>query len=147
MYQTTAVGRMEHKTAGVKTVWHRAPSGVLYGFDDEQVLDDLAAAGAGPAGVSLVDGAGLERAKAAGLAALREGFGGVLPDGQAPCGTCPPCQVGRPAQCRRPLCKAEARLRAGQQRDDDRARQRAEGRALLAELELTAAELAIELAR
>ena len=72
------------------------------------------AEGAG-AGVDLVDRVGLERAMAAGMGALREGFGGVLPDGQAPCGTrCVPCQVGRPQECRRPQSKAMATLRREQ---------------------------------
>lgn len=68
------------------------------------------------------DPAALAKATRAGMAALTAGYGEALPDGQAPCGTCPACQVGRPAQCRRPLSKAEARLRAGQAVDADRAR-------------------------
>lgn len=141
MSYTTSIGRMEHKVVGAKQVrWRQAPSGAWYGVDDDQAAE-------GPAGVHLVDGARLDAAKAAGQRALAAGHGGVLPDGAAPCQTCPACQYSYPERCRRPLSKAAALLRAGQQRDDDRARQRAEGRAILAELELTAAELAIELER
>jgi hypothetical protein len=75
--------------------------------------------GAGASWDAPPDPAGLERAKHAALAA---GFGEVLADGQAPCATCPACQVGRLQDCRRPLSKAEARLRAGQALDADRAR-------------------------
>jgi len=68
------------------------------------------------------DQAGLGKATRAGMAALQAGYGEVLPDGLAPCGSCPPCQFERPWQCRRPQSKAEARLRAGQVLDADRAR-------------------------
>ena len=68
------------------------------------------------------DPAALAKATRAGMAALADGYGVVLPDGQAPCLTCVPCQVGRPQGCRRPLSKAEARLRAGQALDADRRR-------------------------
>jgi hypothetical protein len=74
-------------------------------------------AGGGPAGVELVDGARLDVAMAAGLAALRDGFGSVLPDGQAPCGTCPSCTYGSPSSCRRPVSKAMATLRRKQAAD------------------------------
>jgi hypothetical protein len=123
MYQTTAVGRMHHKVVGGEGVtWRQAPSGAWYGFDDDQVAE-------GPAA-----GSRLEIAKAAGMAALAEGYGSPRLDGLVPCGHCPACDAGYPASCRRPRSKAEARLRAAQQRDDDRGRQRAEGRAMLAEL-------------
>jgi hypothetical protein len=56
----------------------------------------------------------LERAKAAGRAAQQAGYGGVLPNGQAPCGTCPSCTYGHPEGCRRPKQKAIAQLEAAQ---------------------------------
>jgi hypothetical protein len=69
---------------------------------------------AGQAGVDQVDGASLDVAMAAGLAALQAGYGGVLPGGQAPCGTCPSCTYGHPEGCRRPKQKAVAQLEAAQ---------------------------------
>jgi hypothetical protein len=87
-----------------------------------------AGASAGPAGYGAgaswdADPAALAKAERAGMAALTAGYGSVLPDAtMAPCGTCVPCQVGRPQECRRPLSKAEARLHAGQAVDADRAR-------------------------
>jgi hypothetical protein len=149
MYETK-VARPEHKVAGVKTRWERSPSGAWYGFDD----DDVHVTGGGhllpgPAGPSWddrpsspPDRAGLERAKRAGMAAMAEGFGGVLPDGAAPCGTCVPCQVGRPAECRRPVGRAEALLRAGLAHDADRIR----AEALAAELAMLHVELSAGLA-
>ena len=71
----------------------------------------------GPAGVDLVTGASLDAAVAAGTQALREGFGAVLPGGQAPCGTCMACTYGHPEGCRRPLSKAMATLRRQQAAD------------------------------
>ena len=73
-----------------------------------------AKADAAPAGVDLVTGASLDAAVAAGQRALLEGFGSVLPDGQAPCGTCMACTYGQPGSCRRPLSKAMAILRRQQ---------------------------------
>jgi hypothetical protein len=71
-------------------------------------------ADAAPAGVNLVTGASLDAAIAAGQRALREGYGSVLPDGQAPCGTCASCTYGHPEGCRRPVSKAMATLRRQQ---------------------------------
>jgi hypothetical protein len=68
----------------------------------------------GPSGVERVDGASFDAAMAAGRRALEAGYGGVLPDAQAPCGTCPSCTYGHPEGCRRPASKAMARLRAHQ---------------------------------
>ena len=101
------------------------------------------AASAGPAGYGAgaswdAEPAGLAKAERAGMAALAAGYGSALPDGLAPCGTCPACQYGRPAQCRRPLSKAEARLHAGQALDADRRR----AEATVTELEMLAVELA-----
>jgi hypothetical protein len=73
---------------------------------------------------------------------MAEGFGGVLPDGAATCGTCVPCQVGRPAECRRPVGRAEALLRAGLAHDADRIR----AEALAAELAMLHVELSAGLA-
>jgi hypothetical protein len=84
------------------------------------------------------DPAALAKATQVGMAALAASYGSALPDGMAPCGTCPACQYGRPAQCRRPMSKAEARLRAGQALDADRRRTEA----TVAELEMLAVELA-----
>jgi hypothetical protein len=67
---------------------------------------------AGPAGVDQLDGAQLELAMAAGMAALQAGYGGVLPDGQAPCGHCPSCTYRHPEGCRQPRQKALAQLDA-----------------------------------
>jgi hypothetical protein len=72
----------------------------------------------GPASVDQVTGASLAEAMSAGRRALEAGYGGVLPDGQAPCGTCPSCTHGRPQNCRRPTSKAMARLRADQAEGD-----------------------------
>jgi hypothetical protein len=135
--ETTNLRGVKHKVAGVKR-WTRAPSGARYLLDD----DDVHVTGGGhllpgPAGsswddrpTSPPDRAALERAKRAGMAAMAEGYGGVLPDGAAVCGTCVPCQVGRPAECRRPVGRAEALHRAGLARDADRVR----AEAVLAEL-------------
>ena len=132
MYETK-IARMEAKVAGVKTVWHQAPSGARYGFDDD---DDPGPATGHPTGGGYLtpgpaapswddapDPAALAKATRGGQAALAAGYGGVLPDTtMAPCGACPACQYGRPQECRRPLSKAEARLRAGQALDADRRR-------------------------
>jgi hypothetical protein len=95
---------------------------------------------AGPPGVDVVDGARLDAAKAAGMAALREGFGSVLPGGQCPCGICPPCQYGQPAGCRWPVSRATAILRRKQAADPVvvalRDLDAAEGAMLAAEVEM-----------
>jgi hypothetical protein len=87
------------------------------------------------------DPAALERAMLAGRAAVAAGYGSVRADGMTPCGTCPPCQVGYPAQCRKPLSKAAARLRDAQARDVDTTRDRL----VLYELEWAGVELAARL--
>jgi hypothetical protein len=97
-----------------------------------------AAAGHGSGASWDAEPAGLAKAERAGMAALAAGYGGVLPDGMAPCATCPACQVGRPQDCRRPRSKAEARLLAGQAVDADRVR----ASATVAELEMLVVELA-----
>jgi hypothetical protein len=95
----------------------------------------------GAAGVDLVDTVGLERAMAAGKAALAAGYGQARADGLVPCGTCPSCTFGHPEGCRRPQSKAMARLRASQAADADRTRDQV----VLAELEALTVELAARL--
>jgi hypothetical protein len=146
METTDLRARMEHKVVGTKTQWTRAPSGAWYEIDDDVTVTGGGHLLPGPAGPSWddrppPDPAALEKARLAGLAALREGYGGVLPDGAAPCGTCVPCQVGRPAECRRPVGKAEAMLRAGQAHDAAVIRDRL----VLYELEMLAVEMAVRL--
>jgi hypothetical protein len=87
------------------------------------------------------DRANLQRALLAGQRALQAGYGGVLPDGQAPCGACPSCTYGHPEGCRRPSSKAMARLQAAQAADADRTRDQV----ILAELEGLTVELAARL--
>jgi hypothetical protein len=106
-------GRMEHKVNGWRqTEWQTNPvSGARYRW---LVRDNDDPAPSSPAAPAWDDGpasaAVLTRAKMAGLAALQSGYG----RGPASCGTCPSCTYGRPQDCRRPLGKAMARLRAAQ---------------------------------
>jgi hypothetical protein len=124
MYQTK-VARPEHKRSiTAQEAWLRATAAQRrYWFPDG--APPGAKGTLPPSAASWDDGpdaAGLERARRAGLAALAAGYGGVLPDGQAPCGVCPACDAGYPQRCRHPLSKAIAQLQAAQARDADRVR-------------------------
>jgi hypothetical protein len=143
MYQTK-VARPEHKRAISEAEAYRraTPAQRRYWFPDG--APSGAKGTLPPSAASWDDGpdaAGLERARRAGIAALAAGYGGVLPDGQAPCGVCPACDAGLPAHCRRPLSKAEARLRSAQLHDADRTR----AEVVLAELGGLSVELAARL--
>jgi hypothetical protein len=122
MMETTTLGSrrgMEHKVGGRKaTTWHYNPSSsAWYGWqepDDDGTTDRST----GPA-PSWDDGPALEKAKAAGRAALAAGFGPTSrPDGLLGCGHCVPCAYNRPDRCHHPLEKSVARAMAGQAQAD-----------------------------
>jgi hypothetical protein len=92
-------------------IWRDGPDGERYYSDDEDRAPAPTPSASGP---SWNDDAMLLRAKAAGRRALQAGYGGVLPNGLAPCGTCPSCVYGHPEGCRRPKQKAIAQLEAAQ---------------------------------
>jgi hypothetical protein len=114
--ETTALdGRLEHKVMGHRVV-HRSESGATYAWIEPDD-DPVSAPSTGP---SWDDGPALERAKAAGRAALAAGYGAPTSrsDGLVACGHCTPCAYNRPDRCRQPQQKALAREAAGQAQAD-----------------------------